>query len=88
MSCGVGHRCGSDPMFLWLWGRPVAVAPIRSLVWEPSYASSAALKKRQKKKKNIGVPVMAQHVKNLISSHKNARSIPGLAQWVKDRALQ
>ena len=28
MSCGVGHRCGLDPEFLWLWCRP-AVA----LIW-------------------------------------------------------
>ena len=26
MSCGVGHRRGSDPVFLWLWHRLVAVA--------------------------------------------------------------
>ena len=27
MSCGVGCRCGSDPALLWLWFRPVAIAP-------------------------------------------------------------
>ena len=26
MSCGVGHRCGSDPALLWLWCRPAATA--------------------------------------------------------------
>ena len=53
MSCGVGHRCGSDPALLWLWRRPVATAPIRPLAWEPSYAAGVALEKakRQKKKK-------------------------------------
>ena len=53
MSCGVGHRRGSDPALLWLWCRPVATAPIRPLAWEPPYAAEAALEKakRQKDKK-------------------------------------
>ena len=53
MSCGIGHRHGSDPMLLWLWGRPAAAAPILPLAWEPPYAVGAAQKmtKRQKKKK-------------------------------------
>ena len=42
MSCGVGCRCGSDPMSLWLWRRPVATAPIQPLAWEPPYAAGAA----------------------------------------------
>ena len=51
MSCGIGHRRGSDPVLLWLWHRPTAVAPIRSLAWEPPYALSAVLKTKKKKKK-------------------------------------
>ena len=57
VSCGVGHRPGSDPALLWLRRRPVATALIRSLAWEPPYAMGAALKiqkpkaKSQKKKK-------------------------------------
>ena len=31
VSCGVGCRCGSDPVLLWLWRRPVATALIRPL---------------------------------------------------------
>ena len=42
MSCGVGHRCGSDPMLLWLRHGLVAAAPIRPLAWEPPYATAAA----------------------------------------------
>ena len=59
MSCGVGHRHGLDPALLWLWFRPAAVALIRPLAWEPPYAASEALKKRQKekekKKKNASI---------------------------------
>ena len=34
-----------------------------------------------------GVPVVAQWVTNLISTHEDASLIPGLAQWVKDLVL-
>ena len=48
MTCGVGLRCGSDPVLLWLWRRPVTVAPLRSQAWEPPYTPDAALKKAKK----------------------------------------
>ena len=53
MSGGVGCTLCSDPALLWLWRRPVATAPVRSLAWEPPYAAGVALEKvqRQKKKK-------------------------------------
>ena len=53
MSSGVGHRRGLDPalLWLWLWCRPEATAPIRPLAWEPPYATSAALERQKKKKK-------------------------------------
>ena len=35
MSCGVGHRHGSNLALLWLWCGPAAVAPIQPLAWEP-----------------------------------------------------
>ena len=38
-------------------------------------------------KKKFGVPVVAQQVKNPTSFHKDAGSIPGLTQWVKDLVL-
>ena len=51
MSCGIGHRHGSDPALLWLWHRPAAVVPIQPLAWEPPYAAGAALKRQKTKKK-------------------------------------
>ena len=53
VSCGVGYRCGSDLTLLWLWRRPVAIALIQPLAWEPPYATGAALEKAKKKKKNL-----------------------------------
>ena len=42
----------NDPALLWLWRRPVAVAPIGLLAWEIPYATGAAqeIAKRQKNK--------------------------------------
>ena len=39
------------------------------------------------KKQSVGVPVMAQRVKNLTSIHENTGLIAGLALWVEDWAL-
>ena len=51
MSCGVGHRCGSDPLLLWLWYRRTATAAIRPLAWKLPYAVGVALKSKKKEKK-------------------------------------
>ena len=50
MSYGVGRRLGSDLALLWLWHRPEATALIRSLAWEPLYATGVALKRQKGKK--------------------------------------
>ena len=81
MSCDVGRRRGSDPVLLWLWCRPAAIAPIGSLAWEPPYAAGVALKGKKKKKKSaVGVGSVGQDS----DICQDAGSIPGLAQWVKD----
>ena len=53
MSCGVGHRHGSDLLLLWLWCRLAAVAPILPLAWEPPYATGVALKSEKRNKENV-----------------------------------
>ena len=52
MSCGIGHRRGSDPVLLWMRYRLAAVALIRPLAWESTYATDVALKSKKKKKKS------------------------------------
>ena len=53
MSCGVGHRGGSDPALLWLWPRLVATAPIGPLTWEPPRAVGMALKRQKSQKEKM-----------------------------------
>ena len=45
LSGGVGCRCGLDPVLLWLWRRPAAVAPIGPQTWESPFAAGVALEK-------------------------------------------
>ena len=45
VGCGVGPRCGSDPVLLWLWRRLEATALIKALAWEPPYATGEVLEK-------------------------------------------
>ena len=52
VSCGVGRRRGSDPVLLGLWCRPMAIALIRPLVWDPPYAVGSSPRKGRKIKKN------------------------------------
>ena len=46
VSFGTGHRRGSDPLLLWLWCRPAAVALIQPLAWELPYVVGVAQKKQ------------------------------------------
>ena len=51
MSCSVGCRHRWNPVLLWLWCRPVATAPIRSLAWEPPYARERPYKRQKKRRR-------------------------------------
>ena len=53
MSCGVSHRCGLDSELLWLWlyCKIAAVAPIRPLGMEIPHDACGVLKGKKKKKK-------------------------------------
>ena len=44
MSCGIGCRCLSHQVLLWLWRRLAVAAPIQPLAWKLPYAEGAALK--------------------------------------------
>ena len=81
MSCGVGHRRGSDHALLWLWLRPAATAPIRPLAWEPPYAEGAGLKR----KKIIIIIIIIIIIVIIIIIMEIV--VPAMAQWVKDPAL-
>ena len=48
MSCAIGRRWGLNPELLGLWHRPVAIALIQALAWEPPYAMGAALRRHKK----------------------------------------
>jgi len=79
MSCGVGCRRGSDPALLWLWCRPVAIAPIGPLAWESPYAAEAAqeIAKRQKKKRMWEATSTGQTLLS-VSRGLRASSMPAL----------
>ena len=62
MSCGVGHRRGSDLALLLLWCRLAAVAPIQPLVWEPPFVMGGALK-RKKIDKNFKNKILKKNLK-------------------------
>ena len=75
MSCGVGHRLGSDPMLLWLWRRP-ATAPIRPLAWEPPYAAKVALENSKKTKQTNKQPETKRERRVFVDNQAGWTGIP------------
>ena len=76
--CGVGYRCGLDPLLLRLW--LAAVAPNWPLAWELPYATGAALKEKKKKKKEgTSAPVRTHthtHTHTGKTNHKKKQKKP------------
>ena len=66
-SCGVGCSLGSDPVLLWLWHWPEAVAPILPLAWEHPHAMDAALKKKEIQMNNTATFSSRYHKVNYIN---------------------
>ena len=62
LSCGVSCGSGSDLVWLRLWARPAAIAPIRPLAWELPYAMGTALKyKKLQQQKTSCIPFKYVH---------------------------
>ena len=51
MTCGIGHKLGSDPTLLWLRCKLAAAVLIGHLNWELPYAAGAAQKRKKKERK-------------------------------------
>ena len=76
MSCGIGHRRGSDCTLLWLWCRLAAIALIRPLAWEPPYAMGVPLKiKKKKKKRRKKKPTNVEEAVYRLWVQRNLRSV-------------
>ena len=57
ISCGIGCRCGSDLVLLWLWCRP-ELWLIQPLVQELPDAANVSVKRKRKKKKKAEAGVV------------------------------
>ena len=75
MSCGVGRRCGSDVVLLWLWCSPASIVPIRPLAWEPPYGAGAALKRQKQTNKRTHTFIILKFWRTEIQNENNGTKI-------------
>ena len=78
-----------DPVLLWLWCRPVAIALIGPLAWEPPYASGVALKRKQKYLNDLGLNFFSVSLTlgiSLIRQHLAGLSSPWV--WEKEKNMR
>ena len=54
VSCGVGPKCHSDIVLLWLWHRVEAAAPTQPLAWEHPCAAGVAERRKERKEGSEG----------------------------------
>ena len=76
MSCGVGHRCSSDLVLLWLWCR---LAVEWTLAWECPYAMGVVQRRKKDKKHRT-----SQKFEKMDFSHmfpKDVYLVPKWSQW-------
>ena len=64
MSCGVGHRLGSDPALLWLWCRQAAAALIQPWPGGNFHKPQGWPLKKKKKKKAKAMQIMVKYFPN------------------------
>ena len=80
MSCGVGHRHGSDPALLWLWCRLVAKALIRLPRLGTFICHWSGLRKGKKIKQTNKQKTRLMFITQ--ESIRNYPGVPVMAQWL------
>ena len=87
MSCGVGHKHGSDPKMLWPWRRLAAAAPTGPLAGESPCATETALKREKDKKKKFASASPKLSIHPSSSSPPWQTQVCPLCLWVCEGTL-
>ena len=71
MGCGVGCRCGSGPVLLWLWCRLAAAATVQPLAQEVLYAAGLAIRRQINKVDKLLVTLTKKIERMQITNGRN-----------------